>query len=690
MATTASNHPRFIEDRALSLLSEVVDPRPFLKPGFFCVRRGESPPTSGHAAQTGLPWAPIEGKVLAADRRPDGHLSRVVLVAKAGMGVTKFLEWWNARINTPGSMTLSFLLDVAELPGNPGDFIRETLVGQVLEAERNGPELLPQDRAEQLLDRLRLQGRLVLLFDGLDRLRDPGSATLKTLRSVISSSWAQCTIVLGARRGTVERLWNSLFDDDSARPWRFAKLEGFDDRQRGEYLGDGLYDSLPADVRPLFTVPRLLARWRSLTDLLRAQHRTSGEVYLWVNEVMLGEGGVAHGPCTVPSLPPHFLPRPEVLDTILDRLLGGEDQMVALTAGVQGMGGIGKTVMARAAGQDWEVRAAFPDGIFWFTLGQTPSLPSLLDELIQFLALPAPQTGQFKQTTEALIAFYTGWLHAELSKSENTKACLVILDNVWDPRHDKAFGGKLRRLVTTRDASIIEKRGIVSLDVLSEDQSLRLLAAWSKWEGELPPAARVVAGKLEHLPVLLAPIGALARGAEAGRWDDLLGKLGQKGKDWITTEALKGFYHELPTVVQALWISIDDMKKQDRDRYLELAVFPADTRIPTRTLQIYWGEQGFDKVDVDWTINTLVDRALVLRDPEGRITLHDLYHDYLRKQASDLTELNHRLLKANQECCPNGWASMAKDDGYFFQYLPHHLHAAGRLGELRPALLDYR
>ncbi len=71
-------------------------------------------------------------------------------------------------------------------------------------------------------------------------------------------------------------------------------------------------------------------------------------------------------------------------------------------------------------------------------------------------------------------------------------------------------------------------------------------------------------------------------------------------------------------------------------------------------------------------------------------SLHDLYHDYLRKQASDLTELNHRLLKANQECCPNGWASMAKDDGYFFQYLPHHLHAAGRLGELRPALLDYR
>ncbi len=528
MATTASNRPRFIEDRALSLLSEVADPRPFLKPGFFRVRRGESPPTSGHPAQTGLPWAPIEGKVLAADRRPDGHLSRVVLVAQAGMGVTTFLEWWNARINTPGSMTLSFLLDVAELPGNPEDFIRETLVGQLRKAERNGPELLPQDRAEQLLDRLRLQSRLVLLFDGMDRLRDPGSATLKTLRSVsTSSSWARCTIVLGARRGTVERLWNSLFDDDSARPWRFAKLEGFDDRQRGEYLGDGLYDSLPADVRPLFTVPRVLARWRSLTDPLRAQYRTSGAVYLWVNEVMLEEGGVAHGPCTVPSLPPHYLPRPAVLDTILDRLLGGDDQTVALTAGVQGMGGIGKTVMARAAGQDWEVRAAFPDGIFWFTIGQDAKLlPSSLSQLVQLLGLPTPKIDQSSQTTEALIGLYTSWLDAELTRSGNTKTCLLILDDVWDPRHDKAFGSRLRRLVTTRDAALVPPSGSVGLEVLNDAQALRLLAGYAEWEPmPMPASALAVAHKCGHLPLELALVGSRARKGSPDIWDELLRKL---------------------------------------------------------------------------------------------------------------------------------------------------------------------
>ena len=41
------------------------------------------------------------------------------------------------------------------------------------------------------------------------------------------------------------------------------------------------------------------------------------------------------------------------------------------------MGGIGKTVLAAALARNSEVRRAFLDGIYWLTVGQTPSLLSL-------------------------------------------------------------------------------------------------------------------------------------------------------------------------------------------------------------------------------------------------------------------------------------------------------------------------
>ena len=43
--------------------------------------------------------------------------------------------------------------------------------------------------------------------------------------------------------------------------------------------------------------------------------------------------------------------------------------------GIQGMGGIGKTVLAMALVHDPEVRRAFPEGIFWLAVGQKPLVP---------------------------------------------------------------------------------------------------------------------------------------------------------------------------------------------------------------------------------------------------------------------------------------------------------------------------
>ncbi|HRF99216.1 MAG TPA: NB-ARC domain-containing protein, partial [Aggregatilineales bacterium] len=73
-----------------------------------------------------------------------------------------------------------------------------------------------------------------------------------------------------------------------------------------------------------------------------------------------------------PPLPPHFIPRPDEYNKLKNALLSDtSDRQVALTA-LQGLGGIGKSVMANAVCKDDFLAGAFPDGVFWLELGREP------------------------------------------------------------------------------------------------------------------------------------------------------------------------------------------------------------------------------------------------------------------------------------------------------------------------------
>ena len=92
---------------------------------------------------------------------------------------------------------------------------------------------------------------------------------------------------------------------------------------------------------------------------------------------------------SVPELPPHYLARTEDLSGLKQKLLAGDGNMgitgTSSAVGVQGMGGIGKTVLATALAHDSEVRKSFPEGIFWLTVGQKPNLLVLQNKLLRQL-----------------------------------------------------------------------------------------------------------------------------------------------------------------------------------------------------------------------------------------------------------------------------------------------------------------
>jgi WD40 repeat protein len=398
---------------------------------------------------------------------------------------------------------------------------------------------------------------------------------------------------------------------------------------------------------------------------------------------LTGADGLGELSATVPQRPLSFLPRPEEINSLKKLVVGESNQIVALTStrrmvGLQGMGGLGKSTLAAELARDEEVRRRFCHGIVWVTLGQTPILINLQASIVG--ALTGEPT-QFKDVQEGKIF---------LGNLLKGKACLLILDDIWDLKHAEAFTGlgeTSHILITTRNAEIIQKLGSQEypLGLLSNEQALELLAQASEQAVKtLPSEAKAVVEECKNLPLALAMVGAMAKG-KPNLWGGLLKRL--KNAD---LEKIKQQFPEYPypDLLRAIQVSVDALEPEIKERYLNFAVFPEDTPIPVGVLQTFWEPEGLDELDVDEIVTTLVNRSLAQKDQSGRLSLHDLQLDYVRKQANNLPALHGQLLQAYESKCADGWATGPKD-GYFFEQLGYHLLQANRREEFRQLLLEF-
>jgi len=391
----------------------------------------------------------------------------------------------------------------------------------------------------------------------------------------------------------------------------------------------------------------------------------------------------------IPPLPEHYVHREEFLAPLRRALLG--DGAAALgIVGVRGMGGIGKSVLAAALAHDLQVQAAFPDGIIWLPIGRTPNLPARQEELYLFL------TGQRENFRDEIQG--RGFLASALVD----RACLVILDDVWDARHAEAFplraSPSARYLLTTRNAEVLQTLNAraFSLDVLTPEQALALLADWAGQPvASLPAEAREAARECGYLPLALAMVGAFVR-QNPESWARALHRL-----QTADLEKLRRLFpgYEHPTLLAALEVSVEALPENDRARYLDLAVFPEEAAIPLPVLQAFWGPLGLDEDDVADLAETFVNRSLARRDEDGCLRLHDLQHDYLRARAGNsLPELHRRfllacarsLLGASSEALEGlPWHRLPLQTPYLWDHLAHHHLQAGARDALYTLLTDF-
>jgi WD40 repeat protein len=320
---------------------------------------------------------------------------------------------------------------------------------------------------------------------------------------------------------------------------------------------------------------------------------------------------------TVPPTVANYIDRPEAIRALRDTLFAADGhRAIALTA-LEGMGGIGKTVLAQALFKDQVVRQAFPDGLVWITVGREPTRDwaASLRQIAHALGAAADESVAPETLYRTTIA---------------EKAALIVIDDIWSKADLDPFlaeSPRSRFLFTTRDASIARFTGAREhrVDLLDEPQSRELLALWA---GSLAPAADDILRECGGLPLALSTVGALLREATPAEWPDTVNLL--RNADLAAIE------DQLPpgqgSFFRATDVSVKALPPEIEQRYCKLAVLLEDMPAPLPILQTLWNVDGAEARRI---ARRLADRSLAQRDSESAIRLHDLQLDYVRARYPD-------------------------------------------------------
>lgn len=166
-----------------------------------------------------------------------------------------------------------------------------------------------------------------------------------------------------------------------------------------------------------------------------------------------------------PTLPDSFIPRPDQLTPLKDLLTQPSEHNTLVITAKEGVGGMGTTSLALALTRDESVRATYPDGMLWATLGPDPDI---LTPLGQWLF--ALDERGLQMPTIAMAS-------AQLRHLLKRRRMLLVVDEAWSVEDLLPFQvveeTGCRLLVTTRDV-VVPKAQAYVLGEMTGPQSQQL------------------------------------------------------------------------------------------------------------------------------------------------------------------------------------------------------------------------
>ncbi len=401
-------------------------------------------------------------------------------------------------------------------------------------------------------------------------------------------------------------------------------------------------------------------------------------------------------------LPDNYVERPDALNAVKAKLLKVDERTLV----VAGMGGLGKTVLAKALVKNLEIQARFADGILWVTLGQSPDLQTLLGDWIR--ELDKSREAFSANTLESA----SRYLHNLLAERQ----MLLVVDDVWNATHAEWFrvGGEGCRVLMTTRTAFIPRANRFTLKLMTLDESVALIKGElrEKWTEKMEPSARKFAKLLGYLPLALKLMAVqVARGR---KWEMLkkaflqeVNRLRSLGYPREKLETLSDDERREYSLRACFDLSLQWLEAELLKRFIWLGVLQEDAIIQQKMVMTLWNVEDWEAEEALLSLyeSSLLNAGLETLEGEQTYQMHDLLHliaqeliehpqngEVTQKPMSKLqnlsglgltlAEAHQQFLERYRERASNHRWDGLPNDGYIHRHLTWHLEQANWGDEL--------
>ncbi|KAF7833708.1 Disease resistance protein [Senna tora] len=321
----------------------------------------------------------------------------------------------------------------------------------------------------------------------------------------------------------------------------------------------------------------------------------------------------------------HFDSRKEAYGRLLEALKDDETHMI----GLYGMGGCGKTTLAKEVGKEAEQHFG---KVVLVTVSQDMKVEKIQESIASELGLELKEKEEPERAKRLFMRLTSG------------ERFLLILDDVWVQLNFEAIGiptGKNQKgctiLITTRQYGICTSMNcgrIISLEVLNEKEAWALFQKHVEFFDDNSDSIKGVAEEITKqcggLPVAIAAVASTLKGKAQFEWEEALNTL----KDSNILEIEEG----LRSPYACLELSYNQLTNESaRSLFLLCSVFPEDYEISEDLLTkigiglgLVEEFQSYKRArnNVRKAKNKLTDSYLLLKvDKANRVKMHDLVRD---------------------------------------------------------------
>ncbi|KAG4149630.1 hypothetical protein ERO13_D05G345600v2 [Gossypium hirsutum] len=313
--------------------------------------------------------------------------------------------------------------------------------------------------------------------------------------------------------------------------------------------------------------------------------------------------------------------------------------------GLWGMGGVGKTTLAREVGSQAQKLKLF-NKVVITVVSQKPNFERIQDQIAQYIGFDM-KNEQGRRSEQEL------WL-----RLKNEPRILIIVDDIWEsinlkekigiPIGDDHKGCKV--LLTTRCQQVCQAmdcQNMVQLGCLNDDEAWTLFEKKAGLDDFSDDSIKILAHQIVKkcggLPIAIVPLGSALKGKTHHEWQAAYLRL----KDRRLTE-IEDVNEENAYV--CLEASFDYLKNMEtKTCFLLCSLFPEDDEVYVENLVGYaWGLElykGMDSIkdvrsEVLASIETLKNSGLLLDCGERHVKMHDVVHQFALWIASSRKEIS--------------------------------------------------